>query len=462
MSNNKIILKRSSVAGKKPTTDQLDYGEISLNYADGEVYYKSSKNEIKAVGEQYASEIETLKSGKLDKTATAAAAKNDDWGHEIGDTYLKGLSYDYNIVNQLSINGVTGRGGKITGFVIPNFSGATDSAKGKNGLVPTPAAGANKLFLRGDGTWASMTPTFDSEGNRISSYVNSVQIGNGGKGQISVEVTDGQGLSVSTSTAFGATGTNVGMVAVGDNLTLDDSTHKVSLTKANVVSALGYTPPETGATYSAGDGISLDEKTNTFSNSGVRSIVSTADNVFEVDTGGAKTSITIDNIPSADRATADASGNVITKTYATKNDITDVNELVKAEVYAITVRVDHVEEVYAMTADPEFTGIPRAPTAEAGTNTTQIATTAFVQTAIKSFTPDLSDCAKLSGSTFTGSVTIPTLTVTERVKLPTIIEQDTEITESRTITNMSVSTHYVELGDDVTVTVDDDATWVIK
>ena len=69
-SNNKIILKRSSVAGKKPTADQLDYGEISLNYADGEVYYKSSKNEIKALGEQYASEIETLKSGKLDKTET--------------------------------------------------------------------------------------------------------------------------------------------------------------------------------------------------------------------------------------------------------------------------------------------------------------------------------------------------------------------------------------------------------
>ena len=31
---------------------------------------------------------------------------------------------------------------------------------------------------------------------------------------------------------------------------------------------------------------------------------------------------------------------------------------------------------------PEFTGTPTAPTAEAGTNTNQIATTAFVNTAI--------------------------------------------------------------------------------
>ena len=37
---------------------------------------------------------------------------------------------------------------------------------------------------------------------------------------------------------------------------------------------------------------------------------------------------------------------------------------------------------YAPLASPVFTGIPKAPTADAGTNTTQIATTAFVTTAI--------------------------------------------------------------------------------
>ena len=36
----------------------------------------------------------------------------------------------------------------------------------------------------------------------------------------------------------------------------------------------------------------------------------------------------------------------------------------------------------ASTADPTFTGTPTAPTASAGTNTTQIATTAFVTTAV--------------------------------------------------------------------------------
>lgn len=38
--------------------------------------------------------------------------------------------------------------------------------------------------------------------------------------------------------------------------------------------------------------------------------------------------------------------------------------------------------VYAELNSPAFTGIPTAPTAAEGTNTTQIATTAFVKTAI--------------------------------------------------------------------------------
>lgn len=39
---NKIILKKSSVASKVPTTTDLDYGELAINYADGKLYYKKS------------------------------------------------------------------------------------------------------------------------------------------------------------------------------------------------------------------------------------------------------------------------------------------------------------------------------------------------------------------------------------------------------------------------------------
>lgn len=51
-------------------------------------------------------------------------------------------------------------------------------------------------------------------------------------------------------------------------------------------------------------------------------------------------------------------------------------------------------------ASPDFTGVPTAPTATSGTNTTQIATTAFVDAAI----PDITGKADLAGATFTGDV----------------------------------------------------------
>ena len=46
--SNKIVLKKSSVAGRTPTTSDLEYGEVALNYNDGRLYYKSSENAIEA------------------------------------------------------------------------------------------------------------------------------------------------------------------------------------------------------------------------------------------------------------------------------------------------------------------------------------------------------------------------------------------------------------------------------
>ena len=43
---NKVLLKKSSVVAKIPTTADLDYGELALNYADGKLYYKTDTNLI--------------------------------------------------------------------------------------------------------------------------------------------------------------------------------------------------------------------------------------------------------------------------------------------------------------------------------------------------------------------------------------------------------------------------------
>jgi len=41
-----IKLKKSSVSGKIPTTSDLQFGELALNYADGVIYFKKSNNTI--------------------------------------------------------------------------------------------------------------------------------------------------------------------------------------------------------------------------------------------------------------------------------------------------------------------------------------------------------------------------------------------------------------------------------
>lgn len=43
---NKIILKKSSVAGKVPLITDLAYGEVALNYTDGKLYYKNADNTV--------------------------------------------------------------------------------------------------------------------------------------------------------------------------------------------------------------------------------------------------------------------------------------------------------------------------------------------------------------------------------------------------------------------------------
>ena len=43
---NKVLLKKSSVGARVPTTSDVDYGELALNYADGKLYYKTSGNAI--------------------------------------------------------------------------------------------------------------------------------------------------------------------------------------------------------------------------------------------------------------------------------------------------------------------------------------------------------------------------------------------------------------------------------
>ena len=47
--SNKITLKKSSIGDKVPLPGDLEYGELALNYTDGNLFYKNSSNVITAI-----------------------------------------------------------------------------------------------------------------------------------------------------------------------------------------------------------------------------------------------------------------------------------------------------------------------------------------------------------------------------------------------------------------------------
>lgn len=97
---------------------------------------------------------------------------------------------------------------------------------------------------------------------------------------------------------------------------------------------------------------------------------------------------------------------------------------------------------YAPLASPAFTGNPTAPTPTAGDNDTSIATTAFVTTAIANI--NLSGYAPLASPAFTGNPTAPT---------PTAGDNDTSIATTAFVTNAvstSAATKWTKAGDTAT------------
>ena len=93
---NKVLLKKSSITAKIPTIDDLDYGELAINYADGKLYFKKSNNTIDSFASSTASSTVSSVDGNVgDITATqllTAIKKVDGSGSGLDADLLDGLT----------------------------------------------------------------------------------------------------------------------------------------------------------------------------------------------------------------------------------------------------------------------------------------------------------------------------------------------------------------------------------
>ena len=115
-----------------------------------------------------------------------------------------------------------------------NMAAATASAAGKAGLVPAPAAGAQAKYLRGDGTWQTPPDTNTTYGAATQSAAGLMSAAD--KKKLDNVAAGANAYSLPTATA-----SVLGGVKTGSNITNSGGT--ISITKANVTAALGYTPP---------------------------------------------------------------------------------------------------------------------------------------------------------------------------------------------------------------------------
>lgn len=120
--SNKIILKKSSVTSKVPTTSDLDYGELAINYADGKLYYKKSDNTIdtflSASGASGVSSVDGNTGVVTSAQLLTAIKKEDGTGSGLDADLLDGLhatSYARSGANSdiTSLSGITGNIGTI-------------------------------------------------------------------------------------------------------------------------------------------------------------------------------------------------------------------------------------------------------------------------------------------------------------------------------------------------------------
>lgn len=301
----------------------------------------------------------TLLKGMFQEQESGKGLSSNDFTGTLKDK-LDGIASgaQANVVEIVKVNGTALTPDANKAVNIPVMTGANASTGGSNGVVPAPTSSERGKYLKGDGSWDTPENTTYSAASQSA-----------------------DGLMSSTDKAKldgidnGADANTIETVKVNGNALTPDANKAVNIpvmtgANASTAGSTGVVPaPAKGnqGKFLKGDG-SWDTPENTTYNEASQSaagLMSAAD----------KTKL--------DGVATGATANVGTVTGVKMNNGTaktpDSNGIVNLGT-VITAHQDISGK--ANLASPEFTGTPKVPTATAGTNTTQAASTAFVAAAI--------------------------------------------------------------------------------
>lgn len=259
---------------------------------------------------------------------------------------------------------LTGSDGSSSDSIVPAMTAATSSAAGKAGLVPAPAKGDQGKFLNGSGSWATPNDTtYTFTNGTDGSFTVTPKNGSANKISIGKPATAGAADSAAKVDNNLTVTVNSGTTEGTDKYTFDGSNAK----SLNIVAGNNVT-----LTPSVG-GLKIDSSyTNT-------------DEKVKVTTGTTTKSYLVG-----------VNSNGYTSGNATDKLITDTGVYLDTTAGKLTAK-----ELNATTLSGNLKGTidssTTATTAAAGDNSTKIATTSFVGTAISTALGELADAMIFKG-----------------------------------------------------------------
>lgn len=281
--------------------------------------------------------------------------------------------------------GTAGVAGSTTNIAIGTTAGGTSTTT-MNGTTTFagPITGVINNISLGSGTGAQVMDF--ATGVTATGLTKAVSIGTNGAAGSTTTIAIGGTAGTSTTTLQGTTN---GVTAAAD-------TNSVALaTTAYVVGQAGSATPLVNGTAAVGTSLRYARQ----------------DHVHPTDTSrAALASPTFTGTPLSTTAAADTNTTQIATTafvIGQASASTPANNGTAAIGTSLKyARADHVhasDTTKANLASPTFTGVPAAPTATAGTNTTQLATTAFVTAAV----PGFATTAEIASPSSTTKVVAP-------------------------------------------------------
>lgn len=238
-----------------------------------------------------------------------------------------------------------------------------------------------------------------------------------------------------------------GEVDAGDFIFVENGTvnGKTGWIQTNAITTLGtdaiaFTQFSGAGTYSAGSALTLTGNTFSIADGAITSAKIADGTIVDADVSASAAiaqskvaNLTTDLAAKAPTANPTFTGTVagVTKAHVGLGNVDNTSDANKPVSTATQTALD----LKANLASPALTGVPTAPTASAGTNTTQVATTAFVGTAVANLvasapaaldtlnelatalgndasfsttvTNSIATKANIASPTFTGTVTVP-------------------------------------------------------